>query len=95
MRSQLFNADRIMGIPSISGSNLNISSTPATIDHQYNDECPDDDPYCDEYRPYAERPETYIIPVIFSIIFIVGVIGNGTLVYVFLKHRALRSVPNT
>lgn len=47
------------------------------------------------YTPYNLRPETYIVPIIFAIIFIVGVLGNGTLVIVFLKHRTMRNVPNT
>lgn len=47
------------------------------------------------YQPYERRPETYMVPIIFGLIFIVGVIGNGTLVIVFLRHRAMRNVPNT
>lgn len=49
----------------------------------------------DIYTPYAQRPETYIVPVLFFIIFVVGVVGNGTLVVIFLRHRAMRNVPNT
>lgn len=48
----------------------------------------------DDYVPYNLRPETYIIPVLFAIIFIIGVIGNGTLIVIFLKHRTMRNVPN-
>lgn len=48
----------------------------------------------DEYVPYNLRPETYIIPVLFAIIFIIGVAGNGTLIIIFLKHRTMRNVPN-
>lgn len=48
----------------------------------------------DSYVPYSMRPETYIIPVLFAIIFIIGVIGNGTLIVIFLKHRSMRNVPN-
>lgn len=48
-----------------------------------------------EYTPYSQRPETYIVPVLFFIIFVVGVLGNGTLVVIFLRHRAMRNVPNT
>lgn len=48
-----------------------------------------------EYVPYYTRPETYIVPVVFAIIFVVGVLGNGTLIIVFLRHRAMRNVPNT
>lgn len=51
-------------------------------------------PQPEEYVPYSMRPETYIIPVLFAIIFIIGVIGNGTLIVIFLKHRSMRNVPN-
>ncbi|BES94376.1 unnamed protein product [Nesidiocoris tenuis] len=53
----------------------------------------DDEAY--EYIPYAKRPETYIVPFVFAIIFIVGVLGNGTLVLIFVRHRNMRNVPNT
>lgn len=47
------------------------------------------------YVPYVMRPETYIVPVLFALIFIVGVLGNGTLIVVFLSVRQMRNVPNT
>lgn len=47
------------------------------------------------YTPYSQRLETYIVPFVFFIIFVVGVLGNGTLVVIFLRHRAMRNVPNT
>ncbi|XP_053690207.1 neuropeptide CCHamide-1 receptor-like [Sabethes cyaneus] len=47
------------------------------------------------YTPYERRPETYIVPILFALIFVVGVLGNGTLIVVFLRHRAMRNVPNT
>lgn len=47
------------------------------------------------YIPYSQRPETYIVPVIFGIIFLVGVIGNSCLIYILLRHKSMRSVPNT
>ncbi|XP_067119149.1 neuropeptide CCHamide-1 receptor-like [Centruroides vittatus] len=46
------------------------------------------------YIPYHQRLETYILPIIFAVIFFVGLIGNGTLVYIFLHNRTMRSVPN-
>jgi hypothetical protein len=46
------------------------------------------------YIPYSMRPETYIVPVLFAIIFIIGVMGNGTLIGIFIKHRTMRNVPN-
>ncbi|XP_057652482.1 neuropeptide CCHamide-1 receptor-like isoform X1 [Diorhabda carinulata] len=45
--------------------------------------------------PYNERPETYVVPVLFFLIFVIGVIGNGTLVIIFIKHEHMRNVPNT
>ncbi|KAL3272478.1 hypothetical protein HHI36_013958 [Cryptolaemus montrouzieri] len=48
-----------------------------------------------DYTPYFQRPETYIVPVLFFIIFVLGTLGNGTLVVIFMRHRAMRNVPNT
>lgn len=47
------------------------------------------------YTPYTERLATYIIPLIFALIFIIGVLGNGCLILIFFRHRAMRNVPNT
>ncbi|XP_014215840.1 neuropeptide CCHamide-2 receptor-like [Copidosoma floridanum] len=49
----------------------------------------------DEYVPYAERPETYIVPILFFLILVVGVAGNGVLVLTLLRHSNMRSIPNT
>ena len=49
----------------------------------------------EDYVPYADRHETYIVPIVFAIIFVVGVIGNGTLVLIFVRERTMRNVPNT
>ncbi|XP_031640624.1 neuropeptide CCHamide-1 receptor-like [Contarinia nasturtii] len=47
------------------------------------------------YKGYQYRPETYIVPIIFGIIFLAGLMGNGMLIAVIIKHRAMRNVPNT
>lgn len=47
------------------------------------------------YEDYKYRPETYIVPIIFGIIFFAGLMGNGMLIAVFIKYRAMRNVPNT
>jgi len=47
------------------------------------------------YIPYNLRPETYIVPVLFALIFVVGVLGNGTLVLIFIRNSNMRNVPNT
>lgn len=44
--------------------------------------------------PSEKRLTTFIIPIIFGLIFIIGVLGNGCLILVFFKHRAMRNVPN-
>lgn len=56
---------------------------------------PDVNSTSDDYTPYGERLETYLVPVLFAIIFIVGVLGNGTLVIVYVRHRGMRNAPNT
>ncbi|XP_034477392.1 neuropeptide CCHamide-2 receptor [Drosophila innubila] len=47
------------------------------------------------YVDVWDRPETYIVTVLFTLIFIVGVLGNGTLVIIFFRHRSMRNIPNT
>ncbi|KAH9645328.1 hypothetical protein HF086_010292, partial [Spodoptera exigua] len=56
---------------------------------------PDDNQTESDYTPYEERLETYLVPILFAIIFIVGVLGNGTLVIVYVRHRGMRNAPNT
>lgn len=46
------------------------------------------------YESYSRRPETYIVPVIFFAIFVVGIIGNGLVIHVFCRHKEMRTVPN-
>lgn len=46
------------------------------------------------YYPIHERPETYIVPAVFVFIFVVGAVGNGTLVFLFARYPNMRNVPN-
>src|SRR6218665_2327388 len=39
-------------------------------------------------------PETYVIPTLFAIIFVVGIVGNGTLIFIVLRNRPMRTKPN-
>ena len=48
-----------------------------------------------EYRPVWKRAETFVMAAVLGIIFIVGVLGNGTLIAIFLRHRGMRNIPNT
>lgn len=52
-------------------------------------------PQNESYVPYYARLETYVVPIVFAIIFLVGVLGNGTLILIFMRHRNMRNVPNT
>ncbi|XP_075168951.1 CCHamide-2 receptor [Haematobia irritans] len=47
------------------------------------------------YVPPIQRPETIFVAILFTLIFIVGVLGNGTLVIIFFRHRSMRNIPNT
>ena len=59
--------------------------------------CTLDEANCTEeqYLPYSDRPETYILPFVFLFILLVGVTGNGVLVLTILRHANMRNVPNT
>ncbi|KAI9552878.1 putative allatostatin B receptor [Daphnia sinensis] len=46
------------------------------------------------YVAYSQRPETYIVPILFGIIFLVGIIGNGCLIIIFCRHKSMRNLPN-
>lgn len=48
-----------------------------------------------DYEPYEKRIETYLVPILFSIIFVSGVVGNWTVCVIFVKHPSIRNVPNT
>lgn len=48
-----------------------------------------------DYLPYSARIETYLVPIIFSIIFVSGIVGNWTICAIFIKHSSMRNVPNT
>jgi len=48
----------------------------------------------EDFVPYSSRPETYIVPFVFAVIFVIGVVGNGTLIAIFIKHKAMFSIPN-
>lgn len=47
------------------------------------------------YIPMSTRPERIIVPIVFALIFLVGVTGNGALVFFFIKYPQMRNVPNT
>ena len=42
----------------------------------------------------SDRPEAIVVPILFAAIFLVGVLGNGTLVYIVARNKNLRNAPN-
>ncbi|XP_013771906.1 neuropeptide CCHamide-1 receptor-like [Limulus polyphemus] len=48
-----------------------------------------------DYVPYNQRTDTYLVPAVFGVIFLFGVIGNGTLIFTFIKNKTMRTTPNT
>lgn len=49
----------------------------------------------DEFIPYSARIETYLVPILFSIIFVSGIVGNLIICLIFIRHPSIRNVPNT
>ncbi|XP_058794044.1 neuropeptide CCHamide-1 receptor-like isoform X2 [Phymastichus coffea] len=47
------------------------------------------------YTPYGQRVETYVVPVVFACILVVGVLGNTVLIITICRHATMRNVPNT
>ena len=41
-----------------------------------------------------DRPEATAVPIVFAIIFLIGVVGNSTLVYIVLRNKSMRNTPN-
>lgn len=73
---------------------INVSySSDGSINLTLEEEIVDDTSYVP--TPYSSRPETYLVPLIFLIIFVVGLTGNGLLIFIFSRHKSLRNVPNT
>lgn len=76
-------------------SSFNLFGIDSTLNFMNTSIPPDVNATDTPYKPYDQRLETYLVPAIFALIFIVGVIGNGTLIFIFFRHRAMRNVPNT
>ncbi|PSN35973.1 hypothetical protein C0J52_25240 [Blattella germanica] len=46
-------------------------------------------------KNYHEIFQYYVFPSVFIIVFTIGIVGNGTLLLIFLRHKEFRTVPNT
>lgn len=87
--SQLGNTSQLDGSLATAAATTTTTVTTSTSTHNASGE---------EYPQYVkvlDRPETYIVTVLYTLIFIVGVLGNGTLVIIFFRHRSMRNIPNT
>ncbi|ESO83941.1 hypothetical protein LOTGIDRAFT_108343 [Lottia gigantea] len=48
------------------------------------------------FNPFTtgDGPEAILVPIAFGIIFLIGIIGNGTLIFTVLFNKVMRNVPN-
>ncbi|XP_052810757.1 neuropeptide CCHamide-1 receptor-like [Mya arenaria] len=51
-------------------------------------------PTVDVYEEPHENLEAILVPILFAIIFLIGVVGNVTLIMTVLKNKSLRNTPN-
>lgn len=72
-----------------------VASQNASFHQHYNDSGNETTHKEIPYTPYNERLETYIVPIIFFLILVIGITGNGILVLTILRHAKMRNVPNT
>src|SRR6218665_1644012 len=47
-----------------------------------------------EFSIWQHYPETYVVPALFAIIFVIGLVGNATLIFIVLRNRKMRTKPN-
>ena len=87
--------EAIAGIYYMNISSLDESGVNNSLEYFNNTAMPDKNATQEEYVPFEKRAATYIVPIIFALIFIIGVLGNGCLILIFFRHRAMRNVPNT
>lgn len=45
--------------------------------------------------PLSVKFQTYFVAILFSIIFVSGIVGNWTVCAIFIRHSSMRNVPNT
>lgn len=48
----------------------------------------------DDVDVHALHVERVIVPLLFGVIFVVGLVGNGTLIYTVARNKSMRNVPN-
>ena len=47
-----------------------------------------------EVGRFINTPEAFVVPIVFALIFIVGVVGNGTLIFTVIRNKNMRNTPN-
>src|SRR6218665_912683 len=43
---------------------------------------------------WQHSPETFVVPVLLAIIFVIGLVGNATLIFIVLRNKPMRTKPN-
>lgn len=44
-----------------------------------------------DYTPYEKRPETYVVPILFSFIFIIGFVGNTATMMIIIREKMYKT----
>lgn len=57
-------------------------------------QCADNTTILEPLIEAEDRPEAIIVPVLFAIIFLAGVIGNTALIFTVLRNKSMRNTPN-
>nr|CAH0098592.1 unnamed protein product [Daphnia galeata] len=75
-------------------SEISNDSTLVTTHYQRLNQDGEFDGQSEDYIPYDQRLEPYIVPVLFGFIFLLGVVGNGSLIFILCFKKSMRNLPN-
>lgn len=48
----------------------------------------------EDHEEEISRPEQIAVPVVFAVIFAIGIVGNGVLIFIVVRNKAMRTKPN-
>ena len=87
-------ASSVLKVTSAAASSTQYASIGSVIDQMMTEKSEEQANAEEEYTPYEERPETYLVPIVFLLILVIGLTGNGVLALTILRHSNMRNVPN-
>lgn len=87
-------ASNVLKVTSAAASSTQYASIVSMIDQMMTEASEEPANAEEDYTPYGERPETYIVPIVFLLILVIGLTGNGVLALTILRHSNMRNVPN-